>query len=129
MTRYYLDTSAAVKLAVEEDRSAELAATVERWQEDASVVTSELTVTELHRAARRAGFSPQVIGEVIEGLDIIDVSRAAFRLAGRLPGRHLRSLDAVHIAVAVEQVVDVFVTYDRRQAVGAAEAGLEVLSP
>lgn len=62
-------------------------------------------------------------------LDVVEVSTAAFRVAGQLPGRHLRSLDALHIAVAVELALDVLVTFDQRQAQAAADVGLRVLTP
>jgi len=47
-----------------------------------------------------------------------------------LEGAHLRSLDAIHIATAVEVGgVDVFVTYDERQAAAARIAGFRTIAP
>ncbi len=53
------------------------------------------------------------------------------REAGASPDPFLRSLDAIHIATAVRLrlLIDAFVTYDKRQATAAREAGLRVVSP
>jgi predicted nucleic acid-binding protein len=43
----------------------------------------------------------------------------------------LRSLDAIHVATAVQlrPLLDAFVSYDHRQAAVAREVGLRVVSP
>lgn len=93
------------------------------------VVVSELVVTEMWRAAARHGIPTSSIARVVGGLDVVDVGRAAFRRARHIPGPHLRSLDALHIAVALDQGLDTFVTYDQRQAEAATAVGLDVRSP
>ncbi len=129
MTDRYLDTSAALKLAVEEPESPELAELVDRWAGTGRVAISDLTVAEMRRARRRLAIPPELVTEVIAGLDVCEVTRSAFRLAGQLEGTHLRTLDALHIAVAMEAGTDVLVTYDRRQQHAAGQVGLRVESP
>jgi predicted nucleic acid-binding protein len=46
-----------------------------------------------------------------------------------LPGRNLRSLDALHVAAALRVGADVMITYDTRQADAAGASGLRVESP
>ena len=127
----YLDTSAAAKLAVEEAESAALA----NFLDDRSAVpgsvlaSSSLLETELRRMAHRAGVAQTTITEVLRRLTIIDVERGTFRDAGLLPGGNLRSLDALHLAVAERIAADEFVTYDARQAEAAHSLGLTVVHP
>lgn len=118
-----------MKLVVREAATPVLRAAVNDWQDNGPVVISELTVTEMHRTAPRLDVPIGLISEVVRRLDVVDVSRQALRLARGLPGLHLRSLDAIHIAVALEQGLDTLVTYDLRQGSAASEAGLKVLSP
>jgi predicted nucleic acid-binding protein len=42
---------------------------------------------------------------------------------------NLRSLDAIHIQVAVRHSLPLFITYDVRQSAVAAKQGLQVVSP
>lgn len=73
---------------------------------------------------------PQVVvTAVLDRLDIYELDRAAYREAGLLPGRHLRSLDALHVAGALRIGADVMITYDARQAGAAEAAGLPVAFP
>ena len=51
--------------------------------------------------------------------------------AAVLPGKHLRSLDALHLATArmLGQTLTQFITYDKRLARAARDAGLPVVTP
>ncbi|WP_142060425.1 PIN domain-containing protein [Pseudonocardia kunmingensis] len=51
-----------------------------------------------------------------------------YREAGLLPGRHLRSLDALHVAAALRRDADVMLSYDHRQLAAADAVGLRTLS-
>lgn len=53
------------------------------------------------------------------------------RAAGQFPARHLRSLDAIHLASAehLEQALTAFVSYDKRLAAAARKRDLPVESP
>jgi predicted nucleic acid-binding protein len=69
--------------------------------------------------------------QVIDALDLIPVSRETFRVAGLLMPAELRSLDAIHLAVAMGlgDDLDGMVTYDDRLARAAQHWGLPVISP
>ena len=67
---------------------------------------------------------------VMEEMVLITAETTLFARAGLLEGAHLRSLDAVHLATALTiGDVDVFVTYDERQAAAARLAGLRTIAP
>jgi predicted nucleic acid-binding protein len=52
-----------------------------------------------------------------------------FYEAGLLPGPHLRSLDALHLATAVRVDAAAVVAYDHRLLEAARSLGLETVSP
>ena len=126
----YLESSAAVKLLVEEAESAALAAHL-----DAAVVAGDQVVscvlleTELRRLAVRVGVSQAAVTELLEGVDVAELERAQFRTAGLLSGEQLRSLDALHVASALRWQADAMLSYDIRQAQAAKDAGILVLAP
>jgi predicted nucleic acid-binding protein len=62
-------------------------------------------------------------------VSLYEVPGSLFREAGVLPGRTLRSLDAVHLATAIRIGVDLVVTYDVRMAESARALGLPVSAP
>jgi len=129
MAIFYLDSSAIIKLIVEETETDALAALSET---DGFWVTSDLSRTEVMRAvARRQPDSIDVARESLHSLAIIELSRALYDLAGRLQPPSLRSLDAIHVAAALSLGGDLtgFITYDRRLAQAASQNGLTVLSP
>lgn len=126
----YLDTSALVKLVIEEAESAALAdwlAAAERGP-----VTSDLARTELLRTVRR--WVPEqavAAAQVVETMTVLTLATSTFEAAARLDPVELRSLDALHIAVALElgDELDGFVTYDDRQADAVRAYGIEVVAP
>jgi predicted nucleic acid-binding protein len=122
----YVESSAAVKLLVEEQESGALLS----WlaQPDDTVSTL-LTETELRRSAQRLGYDQTAVTEVLDGMQLFEIERSDYSSAGLLPGRDLRSLDALHLAAALRLRVDFFVTYDSRQASAATALGLTVVSP
>ena len=127
---YYLDTSAAVKLVVEEVGSTAL----RRWLQAAEVpiVSSDLMRTELMRATRRGAPDQMVQARaVLDSLVLLTVSTAVFERAGDLEPDLLRSLDAVHLAAALElgDELDGLVTYDDRLASAAQALGISVVAP
>lgn len=66
---------------------------------------------------------------LLERFDLMETDRFLYQEAGLLPGRHLRSLDALHLAAALRLGADVIATYDRRQANTAIAAGLPIWAP
>lgn len=122
----YIDSSAAVKLLVEEPESSALV----RWLDGhPQIVGTLLLETEVRRAARRMGVSQSSVTEMLEGITLHDVTPGTFREAGALPGDHLRSLDALHLAAALRLGCRVVVTYDARMAEAARELGFDVVAP
>lgn len=118
----YVDTSAAAKLLVEEPESDRVAA---RLNELPDPPTSSLLLeTELRRMAQRNGVPQEEVTSLLERFVLLEVDRAAFRDAGVLPGTGLRSLDALHVAVALRCGADVMISYDDRRIAAAEAAGL-----
>lgn len=130
MTTHYVDASAWGKLIADEAESEPMLDLLEDVRRDRGrFVSSALLATELHRLAHRLGLPARGVVDALAELALELPSRETFELASRLPGSTLRSLDALHVASALEADASTFVTYDTRQAEAAREAGLEVLAP
>ncbi|HEY9484031.1 MAG TPA: type II toxin-antitoxin system VapC family toxin [Micromonosporaceae bacterium] len=126
----YLDTSAAMKLLVEEAESAALTSYVQSSADERQLVASWLLHTELHCAANRHPNEVDLdsVGVVLDTVSLIDLTRGDMLTAGTLPGR-LRSNDAIHLAVALRVGTDGMLTYDAELANAAGVAGLSVVQP
>jgi uncharacterized protein len=128
----YVDTSAAMKLLVDEPESAALAERLEEARSVASdtLVASLLLHTELHCAANRRAedIRPESVADVLSTLALIDVEGADLTTAPLLPGR-LRSADAIHLATALRVDARAMVVYDRELRAAASRAGISVVSP
>ena len=128
MNRWYLDTSAALKLVVQEPESDALAHSIR--DEDVDLVACCLLETEVRRAVYRAAPLTQGIAtHLLEGVALYEMPSSLFREAGLLPGENLRSLDALHLAAAIRIGVDRVVTYDVRMTDAATSLGLPVFAP
>jgi predicted nucleic acid-binding protein len=125
----YFDSSALVKLAVEEAESAALHAFVTAHRRRVSCALSRV---EVPRAARAHGAeSVRVAYRVLNGLALVPMTDALLDSAATLGDAALRSLDAIHVAAALtlgEELTDL-VTYDRRMAEAATAHGLTVVAP
>lgn len=126
--KVYIDSSAVTKLLIGEAETNSLVDWLEAHA-TADLLSSMLVVTELHRAAVRAGASHQAADEVLDGINVVELSRGVARLAGVVGSSGLRSLDAIHLATALSEDADVFVAYDRQLQQAATEAGLRVEAP
>lgn len=127
---FYIDTSALVKLVVAEPQTVALRA----WLtvEGRELASSDLARTELLRAVRRAAPDRLVAARgVLDAVTLIEVTTAIFEAAGRLDPMALRSLDALHVAAALDlgDDLEALVTYDERLAEAAASNGISVVSP
>jgi uncharacterized protein len=127
MTAAYLDTSAAVKLLVEEPESVALAQYLD--QPNVETVACLLLETELRRFAVRHVIPHQDVSAILDTISLYDMPHSLYYEAGILPGRHIRSLDALHLVAAVRLETDVIVSYDNRLQEAAAELGLAILAP
>lgn len=128
--RWYLDTSAAAKLLIEEPESYALVAFLERVVEGGDALgSSRLLETELRRLGVRCAIPQEHVTLVLERLDLLMPDDDVFRTAGLLPGSSLRSVDALHVAAALRWAADTVVTYDERQALASRAVGLGVAAP
>jgi predicted nucleic acid-binding protein len=125
----YLDTSAAAKLIVDEDESEALAAYIDSSMNEQELVSSAFLETELRRLAIRLEFDQSVVTDLLARVDLVDPPRSLFHEAGLLPGAHLRSLDALHLATALRVDCVFFLAYDKRLVDAARAVGLSVRSP
>jgi len=127
---HYADTSALVKLVLHESETPQLLHWVRA--EERTLVTCDLTRTELLRAvARTAPTRTTRARDVLASLTIVGLSAADFDAAGRLAPIALRSLDAIHLTVALglaDELASVL-TYDERMAAAASALGLHVEAP
>ncbi|MQA63352.1 MAG: PIN domain-containing protein [Actinophytocola sp.] len=126
----YVETSAAAKLLVDEPESAQLSRYLDELvQSGVALVSSILIETELRRLAVRLDLSQALVTDLLDRMDLVEPDRATFFEAGLLPGKGLRSLDALHIAVAVRVAAESMVAYDVRQSDAARSVGLRVVAP
>jgi len=118
-----------VKLVVEDRESGALRDLLER---DADQLASAVVEVEVVRAVRRA--VPELVPQaqrVVSQLAVVEVSEPIRARAALLDPVTLRSLDALHLATALEvgDELDGLVTYDARMAATAKTFGLAVLAP
>jgi predicted nucleic acid-binding protein len=127
---FYLDTSALVKLVVAESETEALRSWLMAAVQD--LVASDLVRTELMRAVRRVVPERALQArQVLDSIALIEVTSAVFTAAGRPDPVALRSLDAIHLATALDlgDDLDGLVTYDDRLANAATANGVAVLAP
>lgn len=131
MSLYYADTSAVIKLLVEETHSKMFAAFYDSHA-DAEWVSSALLRIEVTRAVTRA--LPALLPDardLLTAFSYVAVDDDIVEAAMNEPGRGLRSRDAIHLATAriLAPELDGLVTYDDRLLRAATEAGLSTVSP
>ncbi len=125
---WYLDTSAFLKLLVAEPESDALRA----WLADQGPTwSSHLLRTEALRASLRLGIDQRAVDEALEAVSLILPAVSTFLTAGTVRPPTLRSLDALHLASALELGGDLegLVTYDVRLAGAASAVSLTVVAP
>jgi len=127
----YLDSCAVVKLIRREEYSGALAKHLA--SAGADMISSELTRAEVCRTLIRDG-QPEstraASGPLLDKIAKLPVG-TVIELAGDLPHRNLRTLDALHLATAqlLGPAMTEFITYDKRLAKAAEEAGLPLVMP
>src|SRR5438093_10690879 len=124
------DTSAAVKLPMNEPESPALRRWLRRHPERASAA---LLRVELVRVVRRAGL-PRLIPEarkLLAGVHLIRLDDSLLDRAADLDPTDLRSLDSIHLAAAASLGDDLaaVVSYDDRLLAAAASVGLPIATP
>jgi predicted nucleic acid-binding protein len=128
----YLDSAAIVKLIRLENESSSLS----QWLDDRLAVprvTSALAEVEVPRAIMRT--IPLSVSQqnhqVFARIARVKIDIGVRGVAAKIGDRHLRSLDAIHLASAMRfgSEIQHFVTYDKRLLQAAAAAGFSVISP
>lgn len=99
---------------------------------DVAQLASAIIEVEVMRAVRR--MAPELTknaADVVAQVNVIEVSEAIRMRAAVLEPATLRSLDALHLATALEigDALDAVVTYDDRMAAAATSMKLAVLAP
>jgi predicted nucleic acid-binding protein len=129
MPATYLDSSAIVKLVVAERESAALRTYLRRRQ---PLVSSALARTEVKRAVLQEGPAALARSQtVLERINLVRLNDRLLDAAGELAPHDLRSLDAIHLATALDLASDLgrVVTYDQRMRTGAEALGLATAAP
>lgn len=134
MALFYIDASALVKLVRREAESDALRV----FLEDADLISSELVLTEVPRAIRRAvaqdpGLPLDALlektGELLDAVALLPLDRTVLIAAGALDEPALRALDAIHVSAALDVApIDGFLSYDERQSAAARLLGLRTIA-
>ncbi|MGH3672156.1 MAG: type II toxin-antitoxin system VapC family toxin [Pseudonocardiaceae bacterium] len=127
----YCDSSALVKLVVNEPESAEL----ETWlgsQPEPMLVSSVLARTEVVRAVART--DPDAVHlaiELLAAISVVELDVSLADQAARLDPAELRSLDALHMAAALRlgPALGSMISYDERMVDAARRHGVAVAHP
>jgi uncharacterized protein len=128
---YYADTSAVIKLLVEESHSKAFAAFYDGHAEF-EWVSSALLRVEVARTVARA--MPALLPDALDLLlafSTVAIDDEIVDGAMNEPDRRLPSLDAIHLATAraLGEDLDAIVSYDDGLLGAARDAGLPTLSP
>jgi predicted nucleic acid-binding protein len=128
---YYADTSAVIKLLVEETHSKAFAAFYDSHT-DAEWVSSALLRIEVTRTVNRA--MPTLLPDardLLLAFSYVAIDDDIVEAAVNEPDRMLRSLDAIHLATArlLGPDLDALASYDDRLTRAAGDAGIRTISP
>ncbi|NUR61800.1 MAG: type II toxin-antitoxin system VapC family toxin [Catenulispora sp.] len=125
----YLDSAAVVKLVHAENETREL----REWLDeriDSPWTSSTLLEIEAFRAlARYAPHAASRLHPVLDLMSLVDIDAGIRILAQTVRPATVRSLDAIHLATALRVRPASFITYDKRLADAARQAGLAVEMP
>ncbi len=130
MNALYLDTSAFIKVVVNEAESDALRTFLA--DSPARRVSSALLRTEALRVVRHLGSDTlSVVREGLRRVELVGIDDRILDAAGILEPRVLRTLDAIHIATAMAlgDDLEAVVTYDPRLTEAAQLLGLRTATP
>ena len=123
----YLDTSAFLKLIVDEGHSKSLRRAITKHE----LWSSTLLAVDAHRAGARLGLTPDAVDARLAVITLVVPSESTFEVARSIGPANLRTLDALHLAAAIELGNDLegIITYDKRLAVACESLGINVIAP
>jgi uncharacterized protein len=125
----YVDSSALVKMIVGEAESLALAQYLARFSGD-NRLSAAIARTELVRAVARRSAATVNARSALARLSFIAITTSLLDVAAAIRPPELRTLDAIHLAAAMSvPELRALVTYNRRLADAATDAGLVVVSP
>jgi predicted nucleic acid-binding protein len=133
--KVFFDTSSFVKKFVEEVGSRQVdEITQEASAIGLSIICFPEIISALNRKLRSEFITEEIYLEVkkdiledIEDADIINLTPSVLKeTTGLLEKNILRSLDAIHLACALEWQSELFVSSDERQVTAAIKSGLKV---
>ncbi len=124
----YLDASAFVKLVLAEPETRALRVALSGV---GRIVASELLEVEVLRATLRGGGDTQAARGQLARVRLLPLTAMIRARASDLRPTTVRSLDAIHIATALqlEPRLEAFYSYDERMLAAAHGAGLHVAAP
>lgn len=125
----YLDSSALVKLVLEEEGSDELRTALGGWPRR---VSSKIALVEVLRIVRLKDRAAEPLAHgVLARTGLIAIGDRLLVAAVTFDPPIVRALDAIHLASALRigRVLAAFVSYDQRQLDAAKTLGLPVASP
>jgi len=125
----YLDTSALGRVLLAEPDSEAILAEVGRFERR---MASRLLAVELRRLALRHRLR-DAADRLLAAISLLPLSEATLAAAESIEPASVATLDAIHLAAALElfdaDLIDTVLTYDERLAEGAGHHGLTVLAP
>ena len=129
MAGLYLDTSALGRVLLAEPDSEAILAEVGRFERR---MASRLLAVELRRLALRHRLR-DAADRLLAAISLLPLSEATLAAAESIEPASVATLDAIHLAAALElfdaDLIDTVLTYDERLAEGAGHHGLTVLAP
>lgn len=123
----YTDTSAFLKLLVEEAESKELRSFFDA--DGLEFVSSMLLYTEAHCvASRQRSITRQSVSAALKAISLIELEVSDLERAGESYWG-LRSADAIHLATALRVGAGAMLTYDNELGEAASGMGMDWLKP
>jgi predicted nucleic acid-binding protein len=126
----FFDTSALLKLILVEQESPDLRQHL--VDHAVQIIASEVAAVELLRGARRHSLTLDAeCMALLNRTVLLPLSRSVRERASGLKPVELRTIDAIHLATAleIESDLDSMVCYDRRLVDAAEAVGIETHSP
>ena len=127
MSLIYLDSSVALRTILDVQERVRL----QEWMQTPGIihVSSRLLRTEVVRVLRRDGRSPSDAAPLLDRVGILDLTPETHSVAESIE-RHIKTLDALHLATALLIGEPVTVaTHDRAMKSVALHLGLEITDP